>query len=246
MDSCLVLQQVPGTLEVRGEVFIALADFEALNRQQEATGQPLLANARNAASGSLRLLDPAASAQRRLSFVAYQVSTTALYHARHVTNLFTRNDFLSQCLQSKGIALLELRRKQTAEPTTRAYLLLLSCQVLQPAGEAGGSATATSAANTSSGAHAAHLPTKQSEKLKWLERQGFVVPSGSDGPFDTFEAALQYAEELRAQRSGLAFEADGVVFKVGKLLLSILCDTRKLARARSVLKNYMLQSILTK
>jgi DNA ligase (NAD+) len=62
-----------GTLEIRGEVFLAKADFERLNDTQRATGGKVFANPRNAAAGSLRQKDPAVSASRPLSFLAYQL-----------------------------------------------------------------------------------------------------------------------------------------------------------------------------
>ena len=68
---------VPKLLEVRGEVYMARADFEALNerqRQRIATGdkgEKTFVNPRNAAAGAVRQLDPAIAAQRPLSFFAY-------------------------------------------------------------------------------------------------------------------------------------------------------------------------------
>jgi DNA ligase (NAD+) len=61
----------PALLEVRGEVYMTRADFEALNAERERAGEPLFVNPRNAASGGLRQLDPALTAKRRLSFFAY-------------------------------------------------------------------------------------------------------------------------------------------------------------------------------
>ncbi|MFN2484493.1 MAG: NAD-dependent DNA ligase LigA [Candidatus Limnocylindria bacterium] len=64
----------PGELfEVRGEVFMPRSAFADLNRQRERTGQPLYANARNTAAGSVRQLDPRITAARRLSIWCYQV-----------------------------------------------------------------------------------------------------------------------------------------------------------------------------
>ncbi len=62
-----------GRLEIRGEVYLAKADFEALNEAQRALGAKVFANPRNAAAGSLRQKDPAVSASRPLSFLAYQL-----------------------------------------------------------------------------------------------------------------------------------------------------------------------------
>ncbi|MBV9700428.1 MAG: NAD-dependent DNA ligase LigA [Candidatus Eremiobacteraeota bacterium] len=59
--------------EVRGEVYLRKSDFERLNAQRERGGLPVFANPRNAASGGVRQLDPALTAERRLSFFAYQL-----------------------------------------------------------------------------------------------------------------------------------------------------------------------------
>ena len=61
----------PKIFEVRGEVFIKKEDFKKLNREQELSEKPLFANPRNAASGSLRQLDPKVTASRPLSIYCY-------------------------------------------------------------------------------------------------------------------------------------------------------------------------------
>lgn len=61
-------------LEVRGEVFMHRAEFERLNTELEATGDPAFANPRNAAAGSVRQKDPAVTGRRPLAIFVYQVS----------------------------------------------------------------------------------------------------------------------------------------------------------------------------
>ena len=63
----------PAYLEVRGEVYLARQDFDRLNESQQALGQKLFANPRNAAAGSLRQLDPKVTASRRLSIFVFNV-----------------------------------------------------------------------------------------------------------------------------------------------------------------------------
>lgn len=63
----------PAVLEVRGEVYMSRADFEAYNEHARLHGGKVLANPRNGAAGSLRQLDPRITRQRRLSFYAYGV-----------------------------------------------------------------------------------------------------------------------------------------------------------------------------
>ncbi len=62
-----------GRTEIRGEIIIYKKDFEALNREREAAGQPLYANPRNLAAGSIRQLDPKLAAARPLRFRAYDL-----------------------------------------------------------------------------------------------------------------------------------------------------------------------------
>ncbi|MBN8893487.1 MAG: NAD-dependent DNA ligase LigA [Rhodanobacter sp.] len=63
----------PEVLEVRGEVIMLRKDFEAFNAYARAHDEKPLANPRNGAAGSLRQLDPAITAKRRLSFFAYAI-----------------------------------------------------------------------------------------------------------------------------------------------------------------------------
>lgn len=61
------------TVEVRGEVFMPRSGFEAVNRERGEAGEPLFANPRNAAAGSLKLLDPKDVAGRPLDAFFYQI-----------------------------------------------------------------------------------------------------------------------------------------------------------------------------
>ena len=64
---------LPAVMDVRGEVVMFESDFEKLNKEREEAGEPAFANPRNAAAGSVRQLDPAVTARRKLTFFAYGI-----------------------------------------------------------------------------------------------------------------------------------------------------------------------------
>lgn len=64
----------PSLIEIRGEVYLPFDGFERMNEERVAAGEPVFANPRNAAAGSLRQLDPAVSAARPLRFFGYSVA----------------------------------------------------------------------------------------------------------------------------------------------------------------------------
>lgn len=69
----LMLKESIPLLEVRGEVFMSRKDFAKLNEEQEALEQPVFANPRNAAAGSLRQLDPKVTASRKLDIFVFNI-----------------------------------------------------------------------------------------------------------------------------------------------------------------------------
>ncbi|HEV3476867.1 MAG TPA: NAD-dependent DNA ligase LigA [Rubrobacteraceae bacterium] len=73
----------PERLEPRGEVYMTLENFEALNRRQEAAGKPPFANPRNAAAGAIRQLDPRITATRPLTIFLYGVGEGGEVYESH-------------------------------------------------------------------------------------------------------------------------------------------------------------------
>ncbi len=86
-----------GRTEIRGEVIIYKKDFEALNRQREEAGQPVYANPRNLAAGSIRQLDPKLAARRPLRFRAWEL-------LRDDSSDVPTNAFAYEAIRALGLA----------------------------------------------------------------------------------------------------------------------------------------------
>ena len=104
----------PSLIEIRGEVFMTKADFLALNQAQAAAGQKIFANPRNAAAGSLRQLDPAITATRPLSLVAYAMGESSEPPAE------THLDYLDR-LRGWGFTVNPLSRRLTGVAEAEAF-----------------------------------------------------------------------------------------------------------------------------
>ena len=72
----LRVRDAPPLVEVRGEVYMSLRDFTALNERRAEAGESTFMNPRNSAAGTIRQLDPADAAKRPLSIWCYQVGVT--------------------------------------------------------------------------------------------------------------------------------------------------------------------------
>lgn len=92
-ENARTIQSIPltidyqGTLEVRGEVYMPRASFEALNRQREENEESLFANPRNAAAGSLRQLDSKITASRKLDIFLFNLQLCDQTFASHIETL---------------------------------------------------------------------------------------------------------------------------------------------------------------
>jgi DNA ligase (NAD+) len=73
----LRIDDAPRRVEVRGEVYLPIAAFKALNERRAEAGEPTFANPRNSAAGSIRQLDPALAAERPLSVWVYGIGAIA-------------------------------------------------------------------------------------------------------------------------------------------------------------------------
>ncbi len=84
----LRIRDAPPLVEVRGEVYMSLRDFTALNERRAEAGESTFMNPRNSAAGTIRQLDPADAAKRPLSIWCYQIGVTeGLSFAKHSEGL---------------------------------------------------------------------------------------------------------------------------------------------------------------
>lgn len=86
-------ENIPEILEVRGEVYMTHHSFEQLNAERLQAGDPLWANPRNAAAGSLKLLDPQEVSRRQLSIVFYSVAQDSSHQLK---NQFQTKEYFTQ------------------------------------------------------------------------------------------------------------------------------------------------------
>ena len=109
----------PLTLTVRGEVYMPRAVFEKINQKREAEGQPLMANPRNAAAGSLRQLDPKIAAERKLDIFVFNLQEGDLYADGHAP--LTHTEALDR-LAELGFKVLSHRTVATTAEEIEAHI----------------------------------------------------------------------------------------------------------------------------
>lgn len=95
------LPDAPGVLEIRGEIYMRHEEFERINAERESAGQPLYANPRNLAAGTVKLLDPEEARRRVLHLVLYGVG------ACQPGGYFARQHEIHQRLRHWGCPVLE-------------------------------------------------------------------------------------------------------------------------------------------
>jgi len=111
----------PEVIEVRGEVYMERAGFFAVNEERAAAGEPVFANPRNVAAGSLRQLDPTITARRPLKFFAYHWGEASRPFAR------THKEALD-CFRRWGFSVNEHSRLCTGAEEALAYYHMIAEQ----------------------------------------------------------------------------------------------------------------------
>jgi DNA ligase (NAD+) len=111
----LLLNPAPPIFEARGEIYMLRSEFEKFNERLAAEGKPLLANPRNASSGSVRQKDPRATASRPLTFSAYSLG------AFEGVEIGTQSQLL-KTLEDAGLRVNPLRRKCKGMDEVRAFI----------------------------------------------------------------------------------------------------------------------------
>jgi len=159
---------IPSRIEVRGEVYMEHAGFQALNDKQLETGGKVFANPRNAAAGSLRLLDSRITAKRPLTFCSYGVGVI------------------------EGLA----------------------------------------------------LPESHYDGMKRLQSLGFPISPYIE-QLQGIQACIDYYQSILAQRDELAFEIDGVVFKLDDIEQQTVAGTVSRAPRWAIAYKFPAQEVMT-
>ena len=108
------LWEFPSFMEVRGEIFMNISDFNELNKTRELLNEKIFANARNAAAGSVRQLDPNITASRNLSIFCYEIGGSKDIHFSDQVEMF---DYL----KTVGLPVNPLSKKITSAEEMISY-----------------------------------------------------------------------------------------------------------------------------
>lgn len=99
-----------GELEVRGEVYFSIEDFNQLNEHQRAIGETIFANPRNAVSGSIRLLDFRESSKRPMNFFAYHALGPEFKTQEEISNFLKNQGFNVNSLSRLCVSLEDVEK----------------------------------------------------------------------------------------------------------------------------------------
>lgn len=117
--------EAPKRMEIRGEVYLSISGFEALNEQRAAAGESTFANPRNSAAGSLRQLDPSVTASRPLHFFAFSVQLDPA--GRETLPVKTQGELLD-LLEKWGFPVNRLRSEPSTLEEVEAYVRRLETE----------------------------------------------------------------------------------------------------------------------
>ena len=101
-------ENIPSRMEIRGEIYMPFSGFREMNEKRAAAGDPTFANPRNAAAGSLRMLDARVTAERPLRFFGYQIQLAP--ESARGFNVSSQEEALER-IQSWGVPVNPVRAK---------------------------------------------------------------------------------------------------------------------------------------
>ncbi len=208
-------------LEVRGEVYLPRASFERMNREREDAGEPLFANPRNAAAGTMRNLEPALVSKRGLSAFMYQILISrdsrdglkAVPYAEPEGNAPARN-------ARDGLKAVPYAEPEGNAPARNARDGLKAVPYAESEGNA--SARNAPAKNTPVGnalqgvPGPRDVPETHAATLTAMREWGLPVEPHWRR-CEGIEAVIAFCQEWADKRQALEFDTDGVVIKVDDL-----------------------------
>lgn len=179
-------------IEIRGEVVIHKEVFAAYNAQRAAEGLAPLANPRNAASGTLRMLDPNEVSKRKL--------TAVLYHISEMERLPPAASEIPLPAFPGGGGGVGKGAAHSIEHISR--------------NEGSPNTSPSSGEGRGGASFLTHY-----DSLHWLASLGFPTPASELHLFSSIDDVIAYCEAFAARRDALPFEVDGLVIKVNDFAL---------------------------